>query len=128
MSKEPVSTIIRSDAPHLVEVKPGSLNASSTKSWVEAGEVKPEDNIAVVALPDEAPNRQAVNAGAARVRIIKLPSRPQPDKPTDKSWPTMPWPATVRPCPMMPLKTSGLPCHPRRPSPRTMNPCPNRVR
>ncbi|NBO13917.1 MAG: hypothetical protein EBV20_02105 [Betaproteobacteria bacterium] len=65
MSKEPVSTIIRSDAPHLVEVKPGSLNASSTKSWVEAGEVKPEDNIAVVALPDEAPNRQAVNAGAA---------------------------------------------------------------
>jgi len=63
MSKEPVSTIIRSDAPRLVEVKPGSLNASTTKSWVEAGEVNPEDLIQVVEMPQQTHNRQAVHAG-----------------------------------------------------------------
>ena len=62
MSKEPVSTIIRSDAPRLVEVKPGSLNASTTKSWVEAGEVKPEDLIDVAEMPQHTTKSQAVHA------------------------------------------------------------------
>ena len=61
MSSKPVSTIIRSDAPHLVEVKPGSLNASSTKSWVEAGEVHPDDLIEVQPMPHEGEHR--VSAG-----------------------------------------------------------------
>lgn len=62
MSTKPVGTIIRSDAPHVVEVKPGSLNASSTKSWVEAGEVDPDNHIEVTELPPEGERRAAIAA------------------------------------------------------------------
>ncbi len=60
MSKQP-STIVRSDAPHMVEVKPGSLNAKSSTAWVDAGELDPDDLIDVVEAKD-APNRQKLGA------------------------------------------------------------------
>jgi|GEM_PF-3875018 len=60
MSKQP-STIVRSDAPHMVEVKPGSLNAKSSTAWVDAGELDPDDLIDVVEAKDT-PNRQKLGA------------------------------------------------------------------
>ena len=60
MSKQP-STIVRSDAPHMVEVKPGSLNAKSSTAWVDAGELDPDDLIDVVEAKD-VPNRQKLGA------------------------------------------------------------------
>jgi hypothetical protein len=60
MSKQP-STIVRSDAPHMVEVKPGSLNAKSSTAWVDAGELDPDDLIDVVEAKDD-PNRQKLGA------------------------------------------------------------------